>query len=69
LVWQVARSLGLPPLWQAVMVVMAALPVGINSYLFAERYQCAQPLAGSAAVISTGVSLVTLSVVLALVKV
>ena len=68
LVWQVAKWLGLPHIWQAVMVVMAALPVGINGYLFAERYKCAQPLAGSAAVISMGVSLVTLSVVLALIK-
>ena len=50
--------------WQAVMVVMAALPVGINTYLFAERYECGQALAGTAVVLSTAVSVVTLSIVL-----
>jgi hypothetical protein len=57
--------LDIPVVWQAVLVVMAALPVGINSYLFAERYACAQPLAGTAVVLSTGLSVVTLSLVLA----
>ena len=64
LVWWVSRQLGLPPVWQAVMVVMAALPVGINTYLFAERYDCGQALAGTAVVLSTAVSVVTLSIVL-----
>jgi len=64
LVWWVSGRLGLPAVWQAVMVVMAALPVGINTYLFAERYQCGQALAGTAVVLSTGVSVVTLSVIL-----
>ena len=64
LVWWVSHWLGLPPVWQAVMVVMAALPVGINTYLFAERYECGQALAGTAVVLSTAVSVVTLSIVL-----
>ena len=64
LVWWVSGRLGLPTVWQAIMVVMAALPVGINTYLFAERYQCGQALAGTAVVLSTGVSVVTLSVIL-----
>ena len=62
--WWVSRQLGLPQVWQAVMVVMAALPVGINTYLFAERYECGQALAGTAVVLSTAVSVVTLSIVL-----
>ena len=49
-----------------VMVVMAALPVGINTYLFAERYECGQALAGTAVVLSTVVSVVTLSVALSM---
>ena len=65
MVWSVAGALDIPVVWQAVLVVMAALPVGINSYLFAERYACAQPLAGTAVVLSTGLSVVTLSLVLA----
>ncbi|HCK76135.1 MAG TPA: AEC family transporter [Gammaproteobacteria bacterium] len=64
LVWWVSSRLGLPPVWQAVMVLMAALPVGINTYLFAERYECGQALAGTAVVLSTAVSVVTLSIVL-----
>ena len=64
LVWWVSRQLGLPQVWQGVMVVMAALPVGINTYLFAERYECGQALAGTAVVLSTAVSVVTLSIVL-----
>ena len=66
LVWWVSHWLGLPPVWQAVMVVMAALPVGINTYLFAERYECGQALAGTAVVLSTAVSVVTLSIVLSI---
>ena len=66
LVWGVSIRLGLPPVWQAVMVVMAALPVGINTYLFAERYECGQALAGTAVVVSTAVSVITLSVVLSI---
>ncbi|MDP6790569.1 MAG: AEC family transporter [Arenicellales bacterium] len=66
LVWWVSGRLGLPPVWQAVMVVMAALPAGINTYLFAERYECGQALAGTAVVLSTAVSVVTLSIILSL---
>ena len=64
LVWWVVHLLDLPAVWQAVLIVMAALPVGINSYLFAERYRALQPLAGSAVVISTALSVFTLSLVL-----
>lgn len=64
LVWWVVHLLDLPAVWRAVLIVMAALPVGINSYLFAERYGALQPLAGSAVVISTALSVFTLSLVL-----
>ena len=65
LVWLVAEGLlALDPMWQAVLVLMAALPVGINTYLFAERYECGQALAGTAVVLSTAVSVGTLSIVL-----
>jgi len=29
----------LPPLWSAVAVLFAAMPVGANAYLFAQRYE------------------------------
>lgn len=65
-VWAATLALHLPPLWQAVVVVMAALPIGINTYLFAERYETGQALAGTSVVISTAVSILTLSVVFSL---
>ncbi|MDP7562908.1 MAG: AEC family transporter [Arenicellales bacterium] len=68
-IWQIAeRWLGLEPLWQAVMVLMAALPVGINTYLFAERYDSAVAVGGTATVLSTAVSVLTISLVLASLK-
>lgn len=67
--WVAAHWLALDPLWQSVMVLMAALPVGINTYLFAERYECATALGGSAIVLSTAVSIVTISLILPMLSV
>ena len=49
----------------AVAVTMAALPTGINAYLFAARYDTAVPEATSTILASTLVSTVTLAVLLA----
>jgi predicted permease len=66
-VWLVLRFvLELDPLWLSVAVVLAALPVGINTYLFAERYSTAVPLAAASTVVSTAVSMITISLVLLL---
>ncbi len=52
--------------WGAVAVLIAAMPVGINSYVFAEKYKvCIAPLA-TAILISTTLSMGSLSVVLSL---
>ena len=52
--------------WGAVAVLIAAMPVGINSYVFAEKYQvCIAPLA-TAILISTTLAMGSLSVVLSL---
>jgi predicted permease len=67
--WVAAYGLDLAPLWQAVMVLMAALPVGINTYLFAERYQSGVALGGSGVVLSTAVSIVTISFILSMLAV
>ena len=51
------------------MVVGGVLTIGSRGSLFAERYKCAEPLAGSVAVLCMGVLLVTLAVVLALIEI
>ena len=68
-VWLVTdRLLDLDPLWQAVLVLLAALPVGINTYLFAEQYRTAVPLAAASTVLSTGLSMITISIILGLIE-
>lgn len=65
LVWLLATQLfTVPPLWVAVAVVTAALPCGVNSYLFAERYKVGQVESAAAILISTGLSVLTLSLLL-----
>lgn len=47
-----------------VMVVAAALPMGANVFLFAQRYEVAQDLTTAAVGLSTGLALFTLSLVM-----
>ncbi|MBL4863719.1 MAG: AEC family transporter [Rhodobiaceae bacterium] len=54
----------LPPLWIKVVVTMAAMPTGVYCFILASRYQAAPGAASSAVVMVTGISLVTLTVVL-----
>jgi predicted permease len=54
----------LTPVSLAVAVTMAALPTGINAYLFAARYDTAAPEATSTILISTLLSVMTLSFLL-----
>ena len=53
------------PLSLAVALTIAALPTGINAYLFAARYEAAVPEATSTILVSTLVSVVTLGLLLA----
>ena len=67
LVWFIGDVLmDIDRLWLAVAVLVSAMPVGINMYLFGQRYQVGVGLATTATVISTGVSVVTITVVLLL---
>jgi predicted permease len=59
-----AHVFGLSPLSQAVLVTIAALPTGINAYLFAARYEAAVPEATSTILVSTLASTVTLGLLL-----
>ncbi len=54
----------LPELWIKVLVTMAAMPTGVYCFILANRYQAAPGAASSAVVLVTGLSLVTLTVVL-----
>jgi malonate transporter and related proteins len=56
----------LPPLWAQTAILAAALPIGINVYLFATRYGVGEAESATAILLSNIVSVVTLSVVLAL---
>ena len=56
--------LGLDPFLAATAVIVAALPVGANVYIFAQHYDVAVPQASSAILISTGISMVTIPVLL-----
>lgn len=52
------------PLWAAVAVMMAAMPVGINTYIFAQKYQACVAPVSSAIVLSTLLAVFTLSALL-----
>lgn len=60
-----AHLFGLEAMSLAVAVTIAALPTGINAYLFAARYETAVPEATSTILLSTLVSAVTLAGLLA----
>jgi predicted permease len=67
LVWLLATLVfDLAPLWTSVAVLMAGLPTGINAYLFAERYDHGVATAATAVVLSTGISIVSLSMLILL---
>lgn len=66
LVWLAARAIGLEGLALAVTVTAAALPTGSNPVLLAARYGTGTDRAGATVVASTLVSVLTLSVLVAL---
>ncbi len=70
MVWAAGRYLFvLDPLWLTVATLNAALPAGANVYLVAQLYRTGVGLATNAVVLSTGFSVVTLSVALLLLDV
>jgi hypothetical protein len=60
-VWTIGRLLGLPPIEMAVAVTVAALPTGANAFILARRYATGADRSGSAVVVSTAISVLTLS--------
>jgi hypothetical protein len=65
-VWALARLLGLPALETQVVVVLAALSVGVNVYLMSRRFAVMEAPVASSLVLSTALSAVTVPVLLAL---
>ncbi len=66
-VWLVAVPwLGLGGLWVSVAIIMAAMPSAVNVYLFGARYDAAPDVAARTVLISTVGSVVTISVILAM---
>lgn len=62
--WVAARAAGLPPLEEAVAVTVAALPTGANAFILARRYATGADRSGSAVVVTTALSVLTLSAVI-----
>lgn len=64
-VWLLATMVfDVPPLWAKVVILLAALPVGVNVYVFATRYEAGQAETAAAILISNILSIVTLPIVL-----
>jgi len=57
-----AKVFMLPPDWLAPAVTAAALPIGVNVYAFAERYQTGRELVSMSLLISTLMSPISISV-------
>ena len=67
-VWISCRyGFGIDPLWAIVATLLAAQPVGVNVFTFAERYQSARAMATTAIFLSTTFSLLSIPVLLYLI--
>ena len=53
------KVFAMPPVWAGVAVLFAAMPCGVNSYLFAERYKTGVAMCSSAIALTTLLSLGT----------
>ncbi|MGG5811975.1 AEC family transporter [Falsiroseomonas sp. CW058] len=65
LVFLLSLAFGLTPIEQAVAVTMAALPTGANAFILARRYATGADRSGSAVVLTTSISVLTLSALIA----
>lgn len=64
-IWALGQYVfGLTGVALAVVTLTAALPIGANVYLFAQRYQVAQGEITAAVALSTGTSVITLTLVM-----
>lgn len=54
----------LDPLWSQAAIILSAMPIGANPYVIAQQYNVHVETVSSAVVVSTGMSLVTLSILM-----
>jgi len=66
LVALIGIAMGLHGLPLTILVVTASLPIGANVFMFSQRYQVAQELVTASVAVSTGLAIVTVSVVMTL---
>lgn len=66
LVWGLGHLFGLAPLDLAVATVAAALPIGMNAFILAQRYEVYVARSASAVVLSNLLSMLTLAAVIAI---
>lgn len=67
LVWLlVTYVFQLPPVWAGTAVIMAAMPTGMNAYLFASKYETSVASVSSTVVLSTAVSVFLLPLIILL---
>ena len=65
IVWTVGSLVfGLGGIWLAVAVVMAAMPTGVNAYLFGARYGAAEGVAAGTVLVASVASVATISALL-----
>jgi predicted permease len=64
-VWVIGLVMGLSPVGLAVAVIAAAMPTGANAFLLARRYATGTDASGAAVLVSTVLSIMTLSALLA----
>jgi malonate transporter and related proteins len=66
-VWLIARfAFDLEPLWTRVAVLLAAMPTGVNAYLFAQRYSSGTAAISGVIALGTALSLISVTVLLIL---
>lgn len=62
--WAIAMSMGLSGAERQVLVVLAAMPTAVSSYVLAEQMNSDAELAASSVAVSTAASMLTLTVLL-----
>ena len=65
-VWVLAWALGLPPLETQVVVLLVALPVGINVYLMAREFRTLEGAVATAMLMTTALAAATTPITLSL---
>lgn len=64
LVWLTCWIAAVPPLWLEVAVLLAAMPTGINAFIFAQNYEIRVAVVSKTIVFSTLISVVTVGILL-----